>query len=317
MRWALVVGFILLSFLVAWGLYRTDNRGFFESGESTEIIEKETKLINEEGQVYKILVVGDVMIGRTVNRIAGEKNDWGWVFMDTQELLRSADVTIGNLESPIVEDCPVVDSGFVFCGDVRWAKEIALAGFDVVSLANNHATNYGAEGIETTKRLLTSNRVSVVGLGEPVIVDVGELLIGILAYNDVGEYAGIANVEGFQWEREISELNNIVDVVIVYYHWGWEYTATANARQMEIGRKSIDAGADVVVGAHPHWVQNIEEYRGGYIFYSLGNFVFDQMWSEETRRGMVVEIYMVKEGVTGFNAVNTLIEDYGRAVILE
>lgn len=266
---------------------------------------------------YKIVFVGDVMVGRTVNRIAAERNDWGWVFEDTREILASADMTIGNLEGPIVEECPITDSGFIFCGDLRWASEIARAGFDVMSLANNHATNYGDDGIESTVRELASEGVEVVGIDEAVVYQLGDVSIGVLAYNDVGVYSGVKNVEDSEWESEIRALASEVDVVFVYYHWGWEYTGTANPRQVEVGRRSVLAGADVVVGAHPHWVQNIEEYEDGYIFYSLGNFVFDQMWSEETRRGMFVEIRVIEGELAGYETKEILIEDYGRPVFVE
>src|SRR5690606_2415251 len=104
----------------------------------------------------------------------------------------------------------------------------------------------------------------------------------------------------------------ISDMVIVSVHWGVEYKAKPNQRQILLGRAMIDAGADVVLGHHPHWTQTVEEYQDGVIIYSLGNFIFDQMWSEETRRGDVVEFKLDKTGVLGYQVKPIKIYDYGQ-----
>jgi poly-gamma-glutamate synthesis protein (capsule biosynthesis protein) len=104
----------------------------------------------------------------------------------------------------------------------------------------------------------------------------------------------------------------MADVVIPYFHWGAEYVSVPNQRQRSLAYAAIDAGADLVLGAHPHWVQETERYQGVPIFYSLGNFVFDQMWSTETRQGVIATFAFAGSRVTDVQFTPVVIEDYNR-----
>lgn len=265
--------------------------------------------------VSEVVVVGDVMLGRSVNYKAWQKSDWKWVFADTDDLLREADVAVANLESPLVASCPLTNEGMVFCGDLRWAKGLSSVGIDVVSVANNHATNYGADGLKESVKSLRDAGIGIMGYGEGYYKEVGGVIFGFVGFNDVGTYPDVDNANYELIKTRISEANGTADVVIVYYHWGSEYTAKPARRQVEFAHASVDYGADVVVGTHPHWTQTVEKYRDKLIVYSLGNFVFDQMWSEETRKGKVLSMQFNDDRLVSYQLIPVWIEDYGRPIL--
>lgn len=231
-----------------------------------------------------IILLGDVMLGRTVNVRSLEKENPRYPFEKVADKLMSADIVFANLESPIVENCPKKYSGFVFCGDPKMVEGLSYAGIDVVSLANNHINNFGKKGVEDTGKYLDAAGIKWV-IGEKLeIIQKGSTKFGFL---------------GFEWvdhgptEKElkfIGDSNERADILIVAAHWGWEYQALANKNQEKWATQLVEAGADVVVGSHPHWVQNDLKVNDKPVYYSLGNFVFDQMWSENTKKGLAVEL---------------------------
>ncbi len=199
----------------------------------------------------------------------------------------------------------------MFCSNPEAVEGLTFAGVDVLSLVNNHDLNYGVAGREDSFRLLAAASISGVMPSTLVTQQVKGTRFGFLAYDEVTTSIVIEEMI----ERVASGAAE-TDVLVGIIHWGAEYQASASARQMTLGRAMVDAGMDVVVGAHPHWVQNIEEYKGKLIFYSLGNFVFDQMWSEETRRGAAVElrftIYDSRIEQIEYNMLPVRIYDYGQ-----
>jgi len=234
-----------------------------------------------------IAVTGDVMLGRSVNTSVIRSGNFTSLYGGIRELLSKTDITLINLESPIVTDCPLTESGMVFCADPRHIDGLISAGVDVVEFANNHAGNYQQKGINETVSLLRGNGLSVAGIDETVIIPIRGVRFAFLAYNDVGKQVGVKNADEMLISEEIHEVRNRADIIVVLFHWGTEYTHRPTRRQRQLARYAVDQGADVVVGNHPHWVQGIDLYRGKPIVYSHGNFIFDQMWSEETRQGVV------------------------------
>lgn len=253
-----------------------------------------------------ILIVGDVMLGRSVNLGSIKRQDFTWPFQLVGDRLRQADLTLGNLESPFAADCPLLDSGFKFCADAQAISGLTFAGFDVLSLANNHATNFGQEGIDFTKQLLTEAGISVIGLNDPAIIEKNGLKFGFLSYNDLD------NLNKDQLIQDLQVLEPMVNLTLIMFHWGSEYVETANSRQVELAHIAIDNGADFVVGAHPHWIQNSEQYRGKTIYYSLGNFVFDQEWSSETKRGLAILLTYEATTLLSVDELPVTIKDYGQ-----
>ncbi len=127
---------------------------------------------------------------------------------------------------------------------------------------------------------------------------------------------GMANMDIEAMKKDIAELKKSADVAVVEMHAGAEYTNLPNSQQKNFARAAIDAGADLVVGHHPHWVQITEVYKDKPILYSLGNLVFDQMWSMETRQGAIAVATFKDKKLAGFKIIPIRIDDYGQAVIM-
>mgnify|MGYP000896337045 CR=1 FL=1 len=264
-------------------------------------------------RVRTILVTGDVMPGRSVNIYTKKIGNVLWPYENVARVMQSADLTVVNLETPFIENCPERNSGFTFCAEANNVEGLLSMGTDVVSVANNHALNHGITGLTFTDQLLQSNGIAVTGITNPTLVPVRGRTISFLGYTDVGPpVAGIAYASEERLTREIREANEKSDIVIVFFHWGNEYTHTPGARQRMFGRTAIDLGADLVVGAHPHWVQEVELYKDKLIAYSHGNFVFDQGWSEETRRGVVGKYTFYDERLINAEFLPIRIADYGQ-----
>ncbi len=244
----------------------------------------------DPARLRTIVATGDVIPARSVDTmIRRRNNDFAYPLARTKDLLGDGDLTVINLEAPLIQRCPPHDTGFTFCGQVGFARALKNAGVDLATLENNHIGNYGWQGIEETKQRLDEVGILWADRKTPAVVDLNGLRVGFLAYNGVGErFDRPAMVEAIQ------ALRPQVDVLVVAVHWGREYVAIpavspgiANDNPVDIAHLIIDAGADLIIGNHPHWIQAAEVYNGKYIMYAHGNFVFDQMWSDETRLGVV------------------------------
>lgn len=255
----------------------------------------------------RLLAVGDVMLGRSVNTKMVSKADWKYPFLETAEFLKTADITFGNLESPFGFTCPISNEGFVFCADRRSVEGLVYAGFDVMSLANNHIYNQGSAGVQLTKEVLSTNSITGITHGDFEVFESNGIKVGIIAFD-----ATTQSIDIEQLKDTVVAANNQADIVIVSFHWGAEYVTDPSTQQQLLGRAAVDAGAKLVIGHHPHWVQTVEEYRVGLIVYSLGNFVFDQMWSAETRIGHIGEFVLTKDRVDSHLLHTVKIYDYAQ-----
>ncbi len=271
----------------------------FSSKLQADLLEVEFATISRKP--IRIVLVGDIMLSREVGKIMEEKGDYTFPFVNVSKVLSSADIAFGNLEGPISSRGTDVGSKYSFRADPRVVEGLAFAGFDVLSVANNHIFDWGADALTDTVSLLGEEGISAVGAGtdyedanRPVIKRVGGTSIGFLAYTNLypssleagSENPGVSDIDNAE-----GAVRNIgTDIVVVSLHWGDEYESSSSETQRELARRLIDAGADVVVGHHPHVIQEIEKYRNGWIAYSLGNFVFDQTFSEETKRGAAMRV---------------------------
>jgi len=232
----------------------------------------------------EIIITGDVMLGRTVMTKSLDSGDPTYPFKKVASKLAEADFVFVNLENPIIENCPRTSTGLKFCADPKLTSGLKLAGVDVVTLANNHAGDYGKGGIEKTVEFLKEAGIEAVGLGNLVIKEKKGIKFGFLGFDFVSKSP---KDEDF---KLVSDSDKKVEVLIVGVHWGEEYKDKANKFQREWAKMLVEKGADVVIGHHPHWVQDSEPIEGKPVYYSLGNFVFDQMWSEKTREGLVIKL---------------------------
>ncbi len=285
--------------------------------------------VPEKVSQVKLIAVGDIMLAREVANRYKRHNDINYPFAKTTQLLQSADITFGNLENPITPGAPVKADTMVFRADVGVEKALKNAGFDIVSLANNHMSDQGSQGVLNTLKYLNSADIKTIGAGknineanQPAFLEADGLKFAFLAYNDSDvvppryeastDRAGTAFMRAEKMTEAIINAKKEADFVIVSMHSGVEYVLNPNKRQIDFARTAIDAGAELVIGHHPHVTQPIEQYNGKYILYSLGNFVFDQMWSHETRRGVIMEIDFDKDGVKNLKPYPVLIYDYSQ-----
>lgn len=243
-----------------------------------------------------VAFVGDLMLDRDVEA-AMHSEGAGYPFEAARPLFEGADLVIANLEGTFTDAGIPLAKQYVFAT----APELALGLLELptwgVSLSNNHATDYGVTGLRRTLETLDQHGIAHFGAGLTEADARGGVIAGadsapniaFLGYSDIGETVfasgtegGVAraNVEAIREDVEAMRARPDVDVVVVTLHMGTEYTHVVNARQQDLARAAIEAGASLVVGHHPHVLQPVEEYRAedgrrGLILYSLGNFVFD------------------------------------------
>ncbi|MBW6441203.1 CapA family protein, partial [Patescibacteria group bacterium] len=303
------------------------NFTFFQESEFIELGD-----FNKKDKEIKMMAVGDIMLSRTVESKMIAKKDWKYPFLKTAEMTKEADIVFGNLETSIIAGRRIQDNEMVFRTDPKAVAGLNYAGFNILSIANNHILNFGKAGLESTVKILDENNISHVGAGvgkeeiyKSVEKDVRGTKFVFLAftYNSdqrkmtSGDFYGVANMEMDKMKELVAQASIDADIVIVSMHAGIEYQTFASNFQKNFAKNAIDAGADLVIGHHPHVVQNVEKYNDGYIIYSLGNFAFDQMWSNETRLGAVAEITFQEKKIKNIEFIPVKIFDYSQPVVLE
>ncbi|MDP2674637.1 MAG: CapA family protein [Dehalococcoidia bacterium] len=274
----------------------------------------------DPSRLRTLIATGDVIPARhtdVVIRSLGD--DFLYTVAATKEITATADLTVINLEAPLIEGCPYHDAGFTLCGRPGFTAALQAAGVDIATLENNHVGNYGLEGIYETEDHLTAAGIDHADRITPVVKDVRGLKFGFLAFNGVGETFNRAKVTA-----AVKALRPQVDVLAVAFHWGAEYVSlpqtaagVADDDPVEIAHLAVDAGADLIIGNHPHWVQAVELYRGKFIAYAHGNFIFDQMWSYETRVGVIGRYTFYDDVLIGVEFVPVLSENYAQPVPMQ
>jgi hypothetical protein len=274
----------------------------------------------EPSRVRTVIATGDVIPARYTDVTIRERgDDFLYPVAATKEITSAGDLTVINLEAPLIEDCPYHDSGLLFCGRPGIIAAFQAGGVDVVTLENNHIANQGPEGISETIQHIEAGGMRWADRDTPAIVDIRGLKFGFLAYNGV-EYT----LPREEMIAQIKALRPKVDVLAVAVHWGAEYVSipqavppVADDNPVDIAHLAIDAGADLLIGNHPHWVQAVEVYKGKFIAYAHGNFIFDQMWSYETRVGVIGKYTFYDDTLVAVEFTPTLIQDYAQPVPLE
>ncbi len=274
---------------------------------SVQTIDRQTDL-----RSYELIFGGDVMLSRHVQTLQEKNGSYLSAWENIYQEFSEADLAIINLESPFAYTGPYPTEGMTFRARPENIVGLNSAGIDVVHLANNHFGNAGLSGMNDTWQLLADNNIIYVGAGtntkdayQGKIVDVAGWRVGFVGQSyDVPWYAGGENSPGIavydleKLKQAINQLKtNQADFIVAMFHGGIEYTYNPNQEQINFAHAAIEAGADVVIGHHPHWIQDTEEYQGKYIFYSLGNLIFDQNWSQETSQGLVVSLEIVNNQV--------------------
>jgi poly-gamma-glutamate synthesis protein (capsule biosynthesis protein) len=273
----------------------------------------------------RLVFGGDVMLSRNVGKRAREAKDPAAPFREIAGVFAAADIAFVNLEAPFSDRDPIMQKGLIFKTEPNMIAGLELAGIDIVSTANNHARDRAAYGLEFTLDWLEKHKIAAVGTAKTVekahagvVLERNGTRFGFLAYTydannglhkDIDPRIPLLDEK--QMRADVAALSKRADVVIVSMHAGAEYQRQPNAQQRQFARAAIDAGAKVVAGHHPHVRQPWEEYRGGVIFYSLGNLVFDQFQRVETQIGYLGEVEfegpaLVRAGVLTVDIVATV-----------
>lgn len=255
-----------------------------------------------------LIAVGDIMLGRGVLNQMTARNDFSFPYRAIKPELDTGDLRMGNLECMVTDlvQPPSDPSTFTFVCPTKGYDGLKYAGFDILTLANNHSNGEGQTVFNDMRSNLTKHGFLHGGGGDnlaeataPVIASAKGMRVAILAYDNIlpqGPWAtanswGLAPINVDTLPADFAAARKQADLVIPYFHWGIEYTNDPTNYQQNVARAAIDAGADMVLGNHPHWTQGIERYQGKLIIYSMGNFVFDQDWSEPTLEGMLLHLY--------------------------
>ncbi len=222
-----------------------------------------------------------------------------------RELIKDADIAIANFENPAPNRVRWHTSGTVFSADPGIIDGLVNAGIDYVSLANNHIGDAGDAGILQTIDNLEERGLAYSGAGKdaaaarkPAILEAGGVTVAVLGYDAIASYYAATEDDAGSSRLTLNRARNDIkrarkagaDVVIIFPHWGTEYRRTPFSAQQKLARDIIDAGADMIIGNHAHYAAAMEVYEGKPIWYALGNFIFDQTWSEPTMEGITLEL---------------------------
>ena len=264
-----------------------------------------TPLVPETARPLKVIAVGDMMLDGTARPVL-QANGYDYPFTDVRRLFDGAHIVFGNLEGPLTtRGTPEQDKTYVFRSPPdKVGQALRNAGFTVVSLANNHTLDYGAEGLVQTIEALDAVGIAHVGAGpnlkdarKPVILETVGARVALLAYSLTlpEHFYAEANKPGTAFGHEAHVRTDVAaaraqaDIVLVSFHWGQEGKTSLREYQTRLGHAAIDAGAVAVIGHHPHILQGIEHYKDGVILYSLGNFTFGS-YSKQAQVSAVAEL---------------------------
>jgi poly-gamma-glutamate capsule biosynthesis protein CapA/YwtB (metallophosphatase superfamily) len=307
------------------GLFPTDNQYPLQEEWSLQIspgykqagaeLQAALQQIGKDSVVH-LVAVGDIMLDRSLG-FALEKGNIEYPFEDVSLPLQAADLTIGNLESALGDIGVPAPKRYRFRAPPESAEALATAGFDILSLANNHALDFGQEVLLQGIELLQAKGIKTAGAGKnedeahkPIVVESNDLKLAVLAYVDVpveattgfdtATWTATENSPGIAWadpqqitaDVQAAQLQS--DLVIVLLHSGHEYVAAPSEPQILAAKTAVDAGADLVIGHHAHILQGIEYYKDGVIIYGTGNFAFEIDGDPQTA---LFHIWLDEDGV--------------------
>jgi poly-gamma-glutamate synthesis protein (capsule biosynthesis protein) len=279
---------------------------------------------SETGPKVSLLFAGDIVLdGQPGKWIAKGKDP----FSSFAAVFASTDIRIGNLECVVAKEGQAADKNFTFRAEPE-SLSVLKRHVDAVSIANNHSGDFGRAAFSEMLTHLHKNQIQYFGGGNnlseahrPLIIERKGLRIALLGYNEFmprsfeagAASAGIAWSEDEQLVLDIQQARQRykADLVIPFMHWGWENEHHSNQRQQHLAKKMIDAGADAVIGGHPHVLQETSTYKGKPIIYSIGNFMIDALDNEAQTVGWVIRLELDKHGVTVWDSRVAKISDDG------
>lgn len=272
-----------------------------KSALNTSVTKDGALIAKESPKEATIIFGGDVMLDRYIRQV-GESKGFDYILNDLKEKLIQSDLVVANLEGPLTENPSISKNSkfgsrenYIFTFEPTVVNFLEKFNFKIVNIGNNHIDNFGNEGIATTKNFLEKSQIGYFGNTSSadnlryLIKDLNGIQIAFVNYNQFAKNS-LANTLA-----DIASVKNKSDFIVIYTHWGIEYETEANQKEVELAHKFIDSGADLIIGSHPHVIQNKEIYQGKNIYYSLGNFIFDQYFSPETTQGLLIKANFDKE----------------------
>lgn len=280
----------------------------------------------------RLAAVGDINFDRSPAYIIQTTGDLAYPLSRVKDIFEAADYTVGNLESALGDIGEPAAKRYPFRSPPESAEALAIGGVDLVSLANNHAMDYGPEALLQGLDLLHGAGVATVGGGAndvaahaPHIAEIGGLKVAFLGYVhvpveavthfDTASWTATADAPGLAWadpERvrtDVAAIRPEVDLVVVILHSGYEYIEEPSEPQVAAARAAVDAGADLVVGHHAHILQGIHRYNGGVIAYGLGNFLFNIEGPPETA---ILNVWLDQNGVRQLELIPAIVQEHGQ-----
>ena len=287
------------------------------------------EFINDDPVIH-VSAVGDLMLDRALG-YAIANGDPSFPFSVVAPELKRADLTIGNLESALGDRGQPAAKSYTFRAPPAAADSLASAGFDLLTLANNHALDFGPEALNQAMTLLAAKGIATVGAGvdetsarKPAILERMGLRIAFLGYVDVPvevggfdtrEWSATESTPGLAWadlshiDQDVAAADKEADIVIVLLHSGYEYVLPPSPAQEDAAHKAVDAGADLVIGHHAHVLQGAEFRDDAVIAYGLGNFAFEIDGDPSTA---ILNVWLDAQGVRQLELAPAVIQRGGQ-----
>ena len=280
-----------------------------------------------------VLFGGDMMFDRYIRQTM-DNYGGNFIFSCIADVLSSADLVVANLEGPITEYTSVSlgsevgkPDNLIFTFPTEVATLLVRYNIRLVSLGNNHTLNLGWDGMHSTRAALRAARVGYFGVspregqesgsfdGASKIENINGVPLAFINYNEFALEGWRANAEAAR--AQIVEARKHGYLPIVYTHWGDEYATISVPRQRVLAHDFVDAGAEMVIGSHPHVIEESELYNEKHIYYSLGNFIFDQYWDDDVRTGLLLRVTFTSRGVERIEEIRVQLERDGRTCLVE
>lgn len=309
-KWSVRTLTIILVVLVAFIAWE-------QWGGTPSTVEQQEKQVAQQPELppeWTLTANGDLMLSRRV-AVAMTENGTYYPFEQMAPLLKKSDLTFGNLETSLSRrGTPIPGKGIWFRSDPAVAGALKEAGYDVLSIANNHILDYDSPALLDTLEFLREQGIDPVGGGrdldeavQPVIKEVKGQKIAFIAATEMADIfwsyqyprtfearpdiPGVQKFDVDELVNTVSSLRDQVDTIVVSLHWGTEYSDYPEEYQKEAAHRLVDAGAKLVIGHHPHCLQGVEMYNGSFIAYSLGNFVYDKQRRPKCQETVLIKTF--------------------------
>ena len=281
------------------------------------------------GAHLTILFTGDVLLDRGVRRVA-EHRGISYLFEEVSPIFREADAVVVNLECPLTDTVSPVNKKYIFRADARWAKDLKKAGITHAAMANNHSNDQGRRGLQATAHHLTDAGISTLGYGRnfkeqmsPALIEKDGIRVAVFNATTltIENWCRIDDKPGIAQPTEKELLDEIVDFrrkypgthIVVVLHWGVEFQPYPSIRQRALAHRLSEAGVAAVIGHHPHILQPIDTIGKMPVYYSIGNFVFDQN-VPKAKESMIARLTFHSDGTLKSDSISVKIEG-GRPVL--